>query len=127
MSEYLGPLLTDKSEIAKTLVSRKKSHIEKSVSISQRLPKAETLDRLMQKAALEEPDGWTILRKPKKYTKTLRLKKSKPIDEQLEDRIWVTLAYMGFSEMSIDRNFRISVGEGLNSRQIDVYAKDNES
>jgi hypothetical protein len=125
MFDYLGELLVDKDEIAKSLTKRRKTFIEKSVSVTtKKMTKAETLENLKQKAELEEADGWTILRKSKK---SFRLKKEKQLDEQLEDEIWTIMALMGFDEMSDGRHFKIKVGDDINPRQIDVFVKDRES
>ena len=51
----------------------------------------------------------------------------KPADEQLEDEVWCILAQMGFKEMSKGRQFTIKVEDGLPPRQIDVFAKDDET
>lgn len=117
MSDYLINLLTSKEEIIRTLTQRKKEYIEKTISSS-------TLDTLREKAALEEKDGWEIIRENKK---SLRLAKDKPLDEQLEDELWSIVARMGFDELSDGRNFTINVGEDVNPRQIDVFAKDRET
>ena len=116
-SDPLGCLLTDSESIAKAMRVRKKPYIEKTLSASKR-------ELLEKKAELEAKDGWELLRKnPKSY----RMKKDKPKSEQLEDLVWVTLAGMGFDEMSDGRQFCIDAGDGPNSRQIDVFAKDSEA
>lgn len=117
MHESLRPLLTDAKKIKSALEKRKKTKIEKTISSSQK-----TL--LEEKAALEKQDGWEILRKRKK---SYRMGKDKPIDEQLEDELWTIVAKMGFNELSDGRNFTISVGPDVNPRQIDVFAKDDET
>ena len=53
--------------------------------------------------------------------------KAKPAAEQLEDEVWSILAQMGFKAMSKGRQFKIAVGNGLPPRQIDVFAKDDET
>ena len=53
--------------------------------------------------------------------------KPKPDDEKLEDEVWCILAQMGFKELSQGRQFKIAVQEGLEPRQIDVFAKDDDS
>lgn len=117
MSSRLGNLLTEREEIAKALTRRRKKYVEKSI-------RGKTRSILEEKARLEEEDGWTILRKNKN---SFRLKKEKNIDEQLEDEIWTIMATMGFDELSDGRDFKIEIGEGVNPRQIDVFAKDRES
>lgn len=117
MNGYLGNLLTSKEEIARTLSLRRKEYIEKTITSS-------TQDTLKEKAALEKIDGWRILRENKK---SLRLAKDKPQDEQLEDELWSIVARMGFNELSEDRNFTIHVGDDVNPRQIDIFAKDSET
>ncbi|MFQ5674624.1 MAG: DGQHR domain-containing protein [bacterium] len=79
---------------------------------------------LKDKVKLEEADGWIIYRENKH---SYRMKQDKPLDEQLEDKLWCILAQMGFKELSKGRQFCISVGDGLPARQIDVFAKDDET
>ena len=114
--EYLGPLVSD-DEITTELRSRKKKDIYKTVSGSSR-------NIIAAKVKLEEADGWRIVRRNARST---RMAKPKPADEQLEDEVWSVLAQMGFKEMSKGRQFTIAVGDGLPSRQIDVFAKDDET
>lgn len=114
--EHLGPLVSG-DQIKSELRHRKKKDVYKTVSgSSKRL--------IAQKVKLEEAEGWRVYRRNAKST---RMAKEKPADEQLEDEVWSILAQMGFKEMSKGRQFKISVGEGLPPRQIDVLAKDNET
>ena len=109
--------ISDPSEISSILRLRRKPHIEKTV-------KASTFELAKKKAELEEKDGWSILRL---YKKSIRMKKEKPFDEKLEDKIWSILTRMGFDELSKDRQFKINVGKSIPDRQIDVFAKDEEA
>lgn len=113
---HLGPLVTE-DEIASELRRRKKKDIFKTVTGS-------TKKLIAEKVRLEEADGWRVFRKNAKST---RLAKSKPADEQLEDEVWCILAQMGFKEMSKGRQFVVEAGHGLPPRQIDVFAKDDET
>ena len=79
---------------------------------------------IAEKEKLEEDDGWRTVRKNAKST---RMAKAKPVDAQLEDEVWSILAQMGFKEMSKGRQFMIAVEDSLPSRQIDVFAKDDET
>ena len=79
---------------------------------------------LKQKVELEEADGWRI---DKKNKKSYRMAQEKPSDEQLEDELWCMLAQMGFKELSLGRQFHISVRKVLPPRQIDVFGKDDET
>ena len=108
---------SDPSEISSILRLRRKPHIEKTV-------KASSFELAKKKADLEEKDGWSILRPSKK---SIRLKKEKPFDEKLEDEVWCILSRMGFDELSRDRQFKIKVAEDIPERQIDVFAKDEET
>ena len=114
--EYLGPLVSG-DEITTELRRRKKKDVYKTVSGSSKKIIAE-------KAKLEEDDGWRTFRKNAKST---RMAKAKPADEQLEDEVWSILAQMGFKEMSKGRQFTIAVEDSLPRRQIDVFAKDDET
>lgn len=114
--EYLGPLVSG-DELNSELRRRKSKDLFKTVS-------APNKKLLAKKVQLEEEDGWCIFRENVKST---RMAKSKPADEQLEDEVWSILAQMGFKEMSKGRQFTIAVEKGLPPRQIDVFAKDDES
>ena len=83
-----------------------------------------TQTRLKSKAKLEKEDGWEVAKKNKK---SYRMQKRKPLHNQFEDDVWCIMALMGFSELSLGGNFRISVGENIAPRQIDVFAKDEET
>ncbi|MGX5845320.1 hypothetical protein ACWGTI_32395, partial [Mesorhizobium sp. ArgA1] len=73
--------------------------------------------------AAEEADGWTLAKRNKR---SLRLERAKPIDRQLEDDVWSLLYRMGFKALNPDRNFYI-VGKDGSRRQLDVFAKDDET
>ncbi len=109
--------ISDSSEILSILRLRRKPHIEKTV-------KASTFELAKKKVELEEKDGWSILQHNKK---SIRIKKEKPFDEKLEDKVWSILTRMGFNELSKDRQFKINVGDDIPGRQIDVFAKDEET
>jgi DGQHR domain-containing protein len=116
MSEFLGNLLTERVKIEASLRQRKKKVIEKSIQ-------ANNPELLDEKLALEEKDGWKLLRKNKT---SYRIAMDKPLDEQLEDEVWSILAQMQFKEMSDGRLFKILTDKGTEPRQIDVFAKDEE-
>lgn len=111
----LGPTLSCE-EFSQELRKRKQTEIYKTVTAS-------TKGIIEQKVLLEEYEGWYIARRNKQ---SVRMAKKKPYDEQFEDEVWSILAQMGFKEMSLGRNFQISVGENVPPRQIDVFAKDDE-
>ena len=115
MDELLCNLLISQDSIQSSLRKRGKKHIEKTIYGKMKAIRE-------QKAKLEEADGWEILKKNKK---SFRLKKDKPLDEQLEDEVWSVLAKMGFDELSDGRKFKIK--DGNSDRQIDVFAKDRET
>ena len=114
--KYLGPLVSG-DEIKTELRKRKKKDVYQRVTGS-------TKNLIAKKVQLEEADGWRTVRKNVKST---RMAMAKPADEQLEDEVWCILAQMGFEEMSKGRQFTIIVEDGLPPRQIDVFAKDDET
>ena len=114
--KYLGPVVSG-DEITSELKRRKSKDIYKSVSGSSK-------KIIAKKVRLEETEGWQTVRRNAKST---RLAKAKPADEQLEDEVWSILAQMGFNELSKGRQFAIAVEDGLPPRQIDVFAKDDET
>ena len=81
-------------------------------------------EALALKLQAEEKDGWRV----QKYNKgSIRVFKPKPIDRQLEDDMWSLLYRMGFTELNASRSFSIQAGEGTEPRQLDVFAKDDET
>ena len=115
-NQFLGPIVSG-DEITTELRRRKSKYVYKTVSGSSK-------KLIAEKVKLEEADGWRTVRKNAKST---RMAKAKPLDEQLEDEVWSILAQMGFKEMSKGRQFTIAVEDGLPRRQIDVFAKDDET
>lgn len=72
-----------------------------------------------------EADGWEIDRRGVRWT---RMAKEKPADERLENEVWGILARMGFAEMNEGRQFTIGPSDDVVlPRQIDVFAKDDET
>ena len=116
----LDTLITDPKQKLNTLSKRKRKVIEKKIS-------AKTFEILEQKAELEKAEGWRIRRTKKKKPTSYWVEKDKPLDEQLEDELWCTVAKMGFDELSDGRNFTIHAGDEVPPRQIDVFAKDRET
>lgn len=110
---YLAPLLCDPHQLAREAVKRRKLFNEKTLSA----------DEIAEHEAL----GWVIDRKLVKKT---RFKKQKVIDERLENRCWMLLFKLGYPEMNQGRSFTILIdrkGAGSLRKQIDVFAKDEET
>lgn len=114
--DNLGPIISG-NEISSELKRRKKKQIFQRVT-------AKDKKLIAEKVETEKKDGWTVV---KKSSKSTRMAKPKQSDEQFEDEVWSVLAQMGFEEMSKGRHFTIAVEEGLEPRQIDVFAKDAET
>ena len=71
--------------------------------------------------------GWEVIRRNKN---TIRIRKRKPIGQQLEDQAWVLLALMGFEFMNEGYQFKLPVGDSdteVPPKQIDVFAVDSET
>ncbi|MDZ4200550.1 MAG: DGQHR domain-containing protein [Gallionella sp.] len=98
-------------------VSRSKSVDEKTISAANEVA-------LATKVQGEEQDGWGVAKKNKK---SVRVSRPKPMDRQLEDDVWSLLYKLGFKEFNADRNFTIKVGKDSPARQIDIFAKDDET
>lgn len=109
------PLISD-SNITQELRLRSSKLEFKTVS-------GKNLKSVKKKAAPEEEEGWKI---HKKNLKSFKLAKEKTLDIQLEDELWCIVAKMGFHELSSGRNFKIQDIDGGDSRQIDVFAKDED-
>ncbi len=109
----LHPLITNPKLIKREAARRRKPFVMQSVSRNL-LPEFES-------------NGWE--RDVDLKTKT-RIKKPKPPDEKLEDRVWYLLFRMGYDELSSGRQFKITIrrkGAQPLSKQIDVFAKDSET
>jgi DNA sulfur modification protein DndB len=109
--------LVSEDDARKIYLQRAKSFDERSIS-------ANSESALAKKLRGEEEDGWSELKKNKK---SVRLQKAKPADRQFEDDVWCLLYRLGFKEFSADRNFTVRVGENSPPRQLDVFAKDDET
>ena len=114
--KYLGPVVSG-AEIKTELRKRKKKKVYQSV-------RGSTKKIIAEKVKLEKADGWRTVRRNLKST---RMAKEKPLDERFEDEVWCILAQMDFHEMSKGRQFTMNVEDGLPPRQIDVFAKDDET
>ena len=86
---------SDSSEISSILRLRRKPHIEKTV-------KASTFELAKKKAELEEKDGWSILQNNKK---SIRMKKEKPFDENLDRSCVLPIASSWYSDSHLSRLF----------------------
>ena len=79
---------------------------------------------LQMKREAEELDGWEFVKKNKR---SLRMQRAKPEDRQLEDDVWSLFYRMGFKVMNADRNLMVTGKDGSSRRQLDVFAKDDET
>lgn len=118
MPEYLSNLVCDQSELLKIYRQRSKLFVEKTV-------KGKTLELAKEKAEIEKKEGWNVL--PKKFKNSVKLRRPKSGDIALEDEVWSLLFQMGFAEYSKDRNFKIFIDDETPARQVDVFAKDDET
>ena len=109
--DYTG--LISGREIQSELRKRKRAFTEIAIPLSDELSHVE--------------NGWEVVRRNKR---TLRVRKSKPVGQQLEDDVWTLLALAGFPELSSGHNFTIPVSSGsveVPPKQIDVMAVDDDS
>ncbi|MEE8629720.1 MULTISPECIES: DGQHR domain-containing protein [Methylobacterium] len=109
--------LVDGEELQKVYNSKSKPYDEKTIGAS-------SLEALELKVAGEKADGWEVLRE---NARSVRLYKNKSIDRQLEDDIWCMLYRMGFKTLNEGRQFLIQTGPSAPARQLDVFAKDDET
>ncbi|MEA3312307.1 MAG: DGQHR domain-containing protein, partial [candidate division WOR-3 bacterium] len=107
MKTYFEGDLVQNEELNKVARQRQREYHEITV------PKA-ALDSYLEKE-------WELRRE---YKRSVRLRKKKPIDELLEDEVWLLFKGMGFIEMNKDRNFKIRAGEVW--KQVDVFARDED-
>ena len=97
---------------------------KRSKSVDEDTIQAGSREALALKLEAAEKDGWTVLKRNKN---SVRVVKKKPTDRQLEDDVWSLLYRMGFKELNVDRQFAIQSGAGTEPRQLDVFAKDDET
>jgi len=67
-------------------------------------------------------NGWEVVREFKTIT---RMRKSKPLDELFEDRVWMIFNNLGFPTMNEDRNCKLQLK--VYKKQVDVLAKDENN
>lgn len=70
------------------------------------------------------PEGWEV---EKQYKTTIKIRKNKPDYEVFTDRVWSTLARMGFREISEGNSLRLPFLDDRVSGLFDFYAKDDET
>ena len=111
--QHLGPLVKDGSP--RVTERRKRKNLYKNETIA--------------KGAVDEyvEEGWDIDRE---LTTRTRMKKPKDFDENFENRVWLLFDQLGFSELNQGRKFKAIFSRSTEvdgSKQIDVFAKDNET
>lgn len=109
----LGPLLKGKNERAAEFRKRSNRYDQKTVSES---AVAEAI-----------AEGWEQVKKAKRG---VRLRKTKPIDELLENEFWCILYHFGYQNLNSGRQFSIEITpreEKPVKKQIDVFAYDDET
>ncbi|MGL3709403.1 hypothetical protein ACSYAY_00865 [Leptospirillum ferriphilum] len=102
----------------------KKINGSRSKSVDEKTVTAGKNDALTTKVQGEEQDGWSVVKRNKK---SVRMSKPKPPDRQLEDDVWCLLYRLGFKELNAGRDFTIKLGQDAPGRQIDIFAKDDET
>lgn len=112
-TNLLSPILTTQTQLQSEARKRK-----------------DPFDHISVKKGTEEEyyeDGWVHERELKIKTK---LRKSKNIDEILENRCWLLMHMLNYSELNEGRQFTIEIrrrkAEPLR-KQIDIFAKDDET
>lgn len=116
MTATLGDLVTgEELRVASTLRGKR---------VDEKMVTAASEKALRMKREAEEHDGWSLAKVNKR---SLRMQRAKPEDRQLEDDVWSLFYRMGFKEMNADRNFMVTGKGGTSRRQLDVFAKDDET
>lgn len=109
----LHPLVTTPSSRSTEKKKRKDQFFRQTVS------HADAEDLISQ--------GWQL---DKKLRSRTRVRREKSLDEDLENRMWVLLADLGFPELNQGRQFKIKFRRSNHiegEKQIDVFAKDDET
>jgi DGQHR domain-containing protein len=97
---------------------------QRSKAVDERIITHGSPEALALRLQAEEKDGWSVQKRNKS---SIRISKPKPADRLLEDDVWSLLYRMGFSELNASRQFAIQAGERTEARQLDVFAKDDET
>jgi len=108
MKGILGKVCDNPSDLRGISRKRKKLYIEESVIHNQ--------------VESYKSNGWRAVREFK--TKT-RMRKSKPIDELFEDRVWMIFFNLGFTYMNEDRNCKLQLN--VYTKQVDVLAREKNN
>ncbi|AMW19379.1 DGQHR domain-containing protein [Mycobacteroides chelonae] len=70
--------------------------------------------------------GWTRDTN-RKLKRSVVMRRPKPHDRLFEDKVWATMARMGFTSLNKDRNLKIGYGMlPAERKQVDVFAADDE-
>lgn len=108
----LEPLITDEAQLKSALRIRRSEYVSESIHPAD-LEKYTSM-------------GWELERAGKTAT---RVRRSKPMDRRLEDRVWSLMARMGYPVMN-GADFKISYERrdgSIGRKQVDVFAKDSET
>ncbi len=71
-----------------------------------------------------QADGWVVQKELKTRT---RMRKEKSHHVAFEDRVWAAFARLQFTNLNLDRSFKLQYGAAANQcQQIDVFAADDE-
>src|SRR5580700_5215256 len=112
--ELIGPLTKDPGQQAREATKKKRAHDQITVAES------EVGNRLA--------DGWEHVKKLKGHR--VKLQRTRPIDVQLENRVWYLFYLMGYPEIGGGKDFKIRFtrkNEQESTKQFDVFAKDGET
>jgi len=103
---------------------------DKELSSAKRLRSKTFITKRERKIAIQElnEEGWFEYRT---YAdpRTVGVKKDKPYDELFEDKVWLLFANLGFTNMNVDRSFKMQY-DFQNpdiTQQIDIFAADDET
>lgn len=110
MNYFIGETLSNESELKKCYRNKRKNYYDNTV-------KDNDLREYLK-------NGWEILRENKYST---RIRKYKSHDVLFEDRVWILLYKMGFTNLNKDRNFRIKIEGFQAGKQIDVIGRDDNN
>jgi len=108
----LGELVSEFGAKRAEYTRRSKAYEEVSVPRAQRESK--------------EAEGWYVQRESKN---SIRLRRSRPIEEIVENRFWNILYRFGYAELNKGRRLQVQLGKGQASieRHVDIFAKDDET
>ena len=104
--------------------SLKSTFTKKNLAYDKCTAKGSNDNALALRVKALESEGWE---QKKQNKRSVQMVRPKPEDRRLEDDVWCMFYQLGFHELNIDRNLNFVIAPDVPGRQIDQFAKDDET